>query len=128
MRPSIPGRETLARLKRWPSLRKNWEGKKVRIWSNEHEAYWRADGAGYTADGLEAGVYDFADAFAHTRHCDPEKRISFRLIVTRCQADQDGECQRPGCPQLEDGEPAKSGRFCPLPSGNPIVALRESGE
>lgn len=78
MRPSVPGRETLERLKRWPTLRAKYAGKMVRIWSNEHEAYWRANGAGYTTDGLEAGLYDFADAWARTHHCDPSKRITFR--------------------------------------------------
>lgn len=32
-----------------------------------------------------------------------------------CQAGLDGECYHPLCPQLRDGEPEKSGRFCPLP-------------
>ncbi|MCP3980775.1 MAG: hypothetical protein GY716_15845 [bacterium] len=32
-----------------------------------------------------------------------------------CQADEDGDCQAPGCPQLRDGEPRASGRDCPLP-------------
>jgi hypothetical protein len=125
-RPSIEGRETLERLTRWPGLHRAWTGKKVRIWSNEHGAYWRRDGAGYSSDGLEAGVFDFSDAFKRTRHCGPEKGITFRLILTRCQAGQDGECYAAGCLQLEDGEPEKTGRFCPLPTGNPIVALRES--
>ena len=34
--------------------------------------------------------------------------------VTRCQADDDDECDYDRCPQLRDGEPAKSGRHCPL--------------
>lgn len=49
-------------------------------------------------------------------------------VLTRCQAGQDGECYHPLCPQIRDGEPEKSNRFCPLPTGNPIVALRESDE
>lgn len=47
--------------------------------------------------------------------------------LKRCQADQDGECCHPQCVQIRDGEPDKTDRFCPLPPGNPIVALRESG-
>jgi hypothetical protein len=35
--------------------------------------------------------------------------------LTSCQADKDGECDHPLCPQNFDGEPAKSGRGCPLP-------------
>jgi len=32
-----------------------------------------------------------------------------------CHAARDGECGWEHCPQLRDGEPAKSGRTCPLP-------------
>ena len=32
----------------------------------------------------------------------------------RCHANRDGECNWAGCPQNRDGEPAKSGRSCPL--------------
>ena len=35
--------------------------------------------------------------------------------LTTCQAGTDGECYHPMCPQNRDGEPMKSGRFCPLP-------------
>lgn len=31
-----------------------------------------------------------------------------------CRSDRDGDCDWEGCPQLRDGEPAKSGRHCPL--------------
>ncbi|MBK8189037.1 MAG: hypothetical protein IPK79_01125 [Vampirovibrionales bacterium] len=37
----------------------------------------------------------------------------------RCRAARsDGECIHPDCPQLLDGEPARSGRSCPLPWGD----------
>lgn len=32
----------------------------------------------------------------------------------RCHSDRDGDCTWGGCPQLRDGEPAASGRSCPL--------------
>lgn len=32
----------------------------------------------------------------------------------RCRSDSDGDCSWIGCPQIRDGEPAKSGRACPL--------------
>ncbi len=67
------------RFLRWPSLRAKWSGKRVRIYSNEHEAYWRENGAGYTTDGLESGVYLFEDAWKRTAHCGPEKRITYHL-------------------------------------------------
>jgi hypothetical protein len=31
-----------------------------------------------------------------------------------CHADRDGDCSWVGCPQIRDGEPAKTGRHCPL--------------
>lgn len=31
-----------------------------------------------------------------------------------CAADRDGDCDHRDCPQLRDGEPAKTGRHCPL--------------
>jgi hypothetical protein len=31
----------------------------------------------------------------------------------RCHAARDGECSWAKCPQIKDGEPAKSGRHCP---------------
>lgn len=34
--------------------------------------------------------------------------------VSGCQAGSDGECWWPDCPQIRDGEPARSGRHCPL--------------
>ncbi len=35
--------------------------------------------------------------------------------LTTCKAGMDGECIHPLCPQNNEGEPAKTGRFCPLP-------------
>lgn len=64
-------------MKRWPGLRARWSGRNVRIYSNEHEMFWRPNGAGYTADKAEAGVYDFDDAWARTSHCGPEKKIGY---------------------------------------------------
>lgn len=34
--------------------------------------------------------------------------------LDHCVAGKDGECTHPDCPQLRDGEPAKSRRHCPL--------------
>lgn len=43
-----------------------------------------------------------------------------------CGAGADGECYADGCVQLSDGEPEATGRFCPLPIGDPRQALREA--
>lgn len=48
------------------------------IWSGEHQAWWRAPANGYTTDILAAGVYPYADAYANTSHCGPEKRIALQ--------------------------------------------------
>jgi hypothetical protein len=52
----------------------------VRIRSGQWGMYWRPDGCGYTNDGLEAGLYDFKDAFERTSHCGPEKQIYFQVV------------------------------------------------
>lgn len=47
---------------------------------------------------------------------------------TTCGAGMDGECYADGCIQRRDGEPDATGRFCPLPIGNPQIALREGDD
>jgi hypothetical protein len=32
------------------------------VWSNEHKAWWRQNGNGYTQNRLEAGIYSFGEA------------------------------------------------------------------
>ena len=39
-------------------------------------------------------------------------------FVVPCYADRDGDCNHEGCPQLRDGEPLKTGRHCPLDTGD----------
>lgn len=51
----------------------------VLIWSDEHHAYWRPGGNGYTAIRAKAWVLPFEDAYLRTRHCGPEKRIEFEV-------------------------------------------------
>lgn len=36
------------------------------------------------------------------------------LAADRCHADRDGDCNWSGCPQAKAGEPAATGRHCPL--------------
>lgn len=68
-------RETLERVKRWPNLMKRFYY--VRIYSAEHEAFWRVDGAGYTTQEHVAWVLPFERAFINTKHCGPEKKIQY---------------------------------------------------
>lgn len=52
----------------------------VHIWSGEHHAYWRRDSAGYTTNGLTAGLYERVTAMQIVAGCAPEKRVSVREI------------------------------------------------
>ncbi len=52
----------------------------VLIWSGEHHAYWRPNSAGYTTDGLGAGIYSRKEAESIARSCDPDKKIVLREI------------------------------------------------
>lgn len=70
-----PKSESLDRLKRWPSLKARFE--KVRIYSCEHQAYWRDTGQGYTTDSSESDILTMEEAFTKTCHCGPEKMIIF---------------------------------------------------
>lgn len=68
-------RETVERIKRWPSLMKRFQ--RVRIYSAQWGYYWRGTGQGYTSNPLESDVLDIEVAFEMTRHCGPEKKIQF---------------------------------------------------
>ena len=76
-------RHTLMAMKRkgGERTRAKLEGKMVRVWSGQWRAWWRPGAAGYTSDCSAAGVYPFADAWAHTRHCDRDKLIVFEVVA-----------------------------------------------
>jgi len=81
LRRPDPGNETLERLKRWPSLRRNLLPEGVCIWSGEHRAYWRQGGRGYVAFyDRRIGVWSLDEALKLTRHCGPEKKIEFHSL------------------------------------------------
>jgi len=61
----------------------------VRIYSEEHRRYWRDEGAGYTSSAVHAGIFSFADAWARTSHCGPEKGIIYEVL------DEDAEQEAP---------------------------------
>jgi len=56
------------------------KGKKVYIHSGQWNAYWGANGCGYTTKINDVGVYDIEDAWSRTSHVGLEKRISFELV------------------------------------------------
>jgi hypothetical protein len=55
-------------------------GKRVRIWSREHGAWWRPDGCGYTTHISAAGIYEFEDAWKRSQHCDHDKGIVYEVV------------------------------------------------
>lgn len=56
----------------------------VLIWSDEHHAWWRPDGCGYTSCRDEAGRYWLSDARKRTAHCRKEKQIFFEGAAPAC--------------------------------------------
>jgi hypothetical protein len=55
-------------------------GKRVRIWCDERQGWWRQNGAGYTALPIEAGVWPFEEALETTYDLGKEKGIVFETI------------------------------------------------
>lgn len=80
---------SLRLFQRSPTARERFSGRFVRIWSQEHGAYWRrsADGRsagnGYTVSAEDAGVVPISAAIALTCHCGPEKDIWFEFVSAR---------------------------------------------
>jgi len=66
--------------------RERWSRCNVRIWSGEHRLWWRTNACGYTDDKQEAWVIDFPTAYEHTRHCGPEKKISYCTVPRAASA------------------------------------------
>lgn len=79
---------------------------KVYIFSAEHGAYWRPEGAGYTTERDDAGVWEKEDAKRITSHCGSEKRI--RLIPIRAFESKGNGGPGPFAPRgkTSDGEPS----------------------
>ena len=42
------------------------------------------------------------------------REMVIREHLSKCRANRDGDCDWHFCPQLRDGEPDKTGRYCPL--------------
>lgn len=54
-----------------------WARRNVRVWTQEHGAWWRPDAQGYTDDDNQAWILDFPTAYERTKHCGPEKKINY---------------------------------------------------
>lgn len=78
-----PSRITLTSIQRYGRIRPGtsaFQGRAVRIWSDQWRMWWRSDAAGYTQLEGEAGLYTFENAVARTHHCGREKQIIFELV------------------------------------------------
>lgn len=68
-------------------------------------------------------VVPFTDRLEDAEHTHIAAAIAAALPTPApeecCHAARDGDCEWEGCPQLADGEPAKSGRHCPLDTPAP---------
>jgi hypothetical protein len=69
----------LERLKRWPGLARELT-LPVYIYSGEHRGYWREKGNGYVPTIKGAGMWEIDEALKLTRHCGPEKLITFESL------------------------------------------------
>lgn len=72
--------ELLKTLKRHPGKQIPFKGTKVKIYSEEHAAYWRSAQSGYTTFEEAAGIYTFEDAWRVSSHCGPEKGIRYEIV------------------------------------------------
>lgn len=73
--PLVPRILTLEEAKADPTRMKEFN--QVRIWSDEHHAWWGPKGSGYFTDIDSAGVYSINEAWCFTSHCCPKKKIQF---------------------------------------------------
>lgn len=67
-------RHTLEEVNKKPELLNEFGS--VRIYSNEHNAYWKGS-SGYTTQKSDAKIWDAEVAYNITKHCGPEKGIEF---------------------------------------------------
>jgi hypothetical protein len=52
----------------------------VRIYSCQHQMFWRPERRGYTRHANDAGVYFFSDALDASGHCGNEKGICYEFL------------------------------------------------
>lgn len=75
----------------------------------------RAEADRMACEEKHGGIYDPEP----TVQCDATYRLGWNAAIEaakqacRCHAGKDGECYWEQCPQIRDGEPMKSARYCP---------------
>lgn len=85
---------------------KNGNIRLVRIWSDERQAYWRVNGAGYTDDWnvADPGIYTLKEAYERTIHCGPEKKIFFEFLPENYQNEKTSDRIKNQFVQIEELE------------------------
>lgn len=104
VKPSLPGwyeREYIS----------SWMGKLHDKWDGECWLVGDGNGNAIVQAGKNRRWRGLAEDPNRTTH---EAEALGDKALKRCAAGRDGECGHAQCPQLRDGEPAKSGRHCPL--------------
>lgn len=54
--------------------------------------------------------------------------MTAKPIIPHCHAGRDGECDWDDCPQERDGEPRKTGRYCPHAAAWEAYYMAEYGD
>ncbi|MBD3762601.1 hypothetical protein [Rhizorhabdus sp.] len=83
------------------------------------------DGRTFAIAGVGEEASRLVESFATQQLAIAADRAANPDWVNFCRAQKDGECSWAGCPQLRDGEPARSSRHCPLDEGCPRCCRAE---
>jgi hypothetical protein len=90
------------------SIARETEAEAIAAWNR------RAEGpAGLRREGVREEIAQAEQALV--ADAEPPLRLHWgSRHISRCQADDDGDCAWAGCPQLRDAEPRATGRHCPF--------------
>lgn len=113
-----------------PEVRAFADAMEARLLANDHKGGWSKDLPEWLLGRCEDELFELRRsiqwASGHAVLDEAADVANFAMMIadvcgglgpTNCAAGLDGECVDPLCPQARDGEPARSGRSCPLPDG-----------
>ena len=90
------------------------EGRREVIAALKTWATGRLDDVGYGGGPAAGELCGMQQLLAKLDELEGGKEPEIEIDVTRCQSGKDGDCIWAKCPQTRDGEPAATGRSCPL--------------